>query len=173
MLKTGYIMGLRIETNSETGMALHSGQTYNSGTGLNLNWPAYAESEREFQLEGRSYFPLRKNKETIAYLVCRCMDADGEYDRLFLQHAVSLFTLYLTKQYAVHEIEDNQWDKFLKMWVLGEITDAQTLLLHAAMLNIQLKDRYFIAVTSKAGTSHTRMRSVCGPPLPPKAFCLF
>jgi purine catabolism regulator len=105
------------------------------------------------------YFPITKDDEVIAYLICweTPMDKWPSLE-LLLQHALSLLTLLLTKQHSLHSFEENQKDHFLKTWVLGELTDRQTILLQAAIVGIPLKEQYRVCVTSKhAACSHSEL----------------
>jgi len=132
---------------TDAGILLQTGSAYATNPAMKLAWPVGDEATEPAGSDGLTFLPIRKNEEVIAYFVY--LDAGADDYRLFLQHAVGLLTLYLNKQYAIHEIEDNQRDKFLKMWVLGEIADGQSIMLHAAMVGLQLRDKYYVCVTSK------------------------
>ena len=158
-----YTIARCIET--DAGIVLPSGPGFATHSDLQFSWPSYEEDGNgEYRVDDFAFFPIRKNKEAIAYLVCRSSPSHGADYRLFLQHASALLSLYFAKQHALNEIEDSQRDKFLKMWVLGETSGGQNIMLHAAMVGIQLKDKYYVCVTSKAGSSAPknlfRIRSV-------------
>lgn len=97
----------------------------------------------------KRYMPIERNSETMAYFVCwGCEEGDWEPLQLLLQHTVNLLTLHLSKQYSLRSLEDNQKDLFLKTWILGEITDPQTIALQAASCGLQLQSDYSVCLTS-------------------------
>ncbi|AJY75693.1 PucR family transcriptional regulator [Paenibacillus beijingensis] len=158
---------------------LHTNESFSTDAAVRFKWPDLSRMTpsasgedgflRAYRLEGDSekdacYFPIERNSEVVAYLVCWSSGTHWSEYTLFLQHAVALLTLYLTKQQALHDIEDSHKDKFLKMWVLGEVSDRQTIVLNAAIVGMQLRNHYYVCITSKIGAvaykDYARLRSL-------------
>ncbi|MFD0676358.1 MULTISPECIES: PucR family transcriptional regulator [unclassified Paenibacillus] len=108
-------------------------------------FPCYWLGEHSSKL----YMPIEKNNETMAYFICWGReDGDWEPLQLLLQHTVNLLTLQLSKQHSLSSLEDNRKDLFLKTWILGEISDPQTIALQAASAGLQLQSEYSVCLTS-------------------------
>ncbi|WJH37016.1 helix-turn-helix domain-containing protein [Paenibacillus sp. CC-CFT747] len=81
---------------------------------------------------------------------------EGAYLKLvsLLPHAAKLLMLQLTKLESLLHLKENHKDKFMKKWILGELTGKESILLGAAEVGLQLKVSY------RVGTGHaSRMMS--------------
>ncbi|MFC4776726.1 PucR family transcriptional regulator [Paenibacillus sp. GCM10023252] len=156
LLTRSILMGENIRSIVETiagsmgvqaALLLHTKECISTDPLMPLAWP-----DGSIELDGdKVYYPIEKNQEVIGYLVCWSLKSNWDEYALFVQHAVALLTLQLSKQQALHDIEDSQRDRFLKTWILGEMDEA-TIVLHAAMVGMELKSQYYVCVTSKLDT---------------------
>jgi PucR family transcriptional regulator, purine catabolism regulatory protein len=108
------------------------------------------------------YMPIERNIETMAFFVCWGRDREAwEPLLLLLHHAIGLLTLQISKQQSLNSLEDNRKDLFLKSWILGEVTDAKLIDLHAASNGLHLQPDYSVCLTSRLSpyTSKELMRA--------------
>ncbi|WP_274654697.1 PucR family transcriptional regulator [Paenibacillus humicola] len=99
------------------------------------------------------WIPVERNTELLGYLAYE-EGAGGELPPsavMILQHAVKLLALKLTNQYGISRVEERFKEIFLRKWILGEITQKETILLQASSVGLSLREHYVLILTSITG----------------------
>jgi purine catabolism regulator len=98
------------------------------------------------------WIPIERNSECLGYLAFIQSDLQLSPSHvMILQHTVKLLALKITNQYGIYHVEERFKEIFLRKWILGEVTEKETILLQASSVGLSLSDRYVCILTSSIG----------------------